>query len=472
MARPTTKASSLTPIVESLRPRIREVRYRLHLIRGSALAMVGLSVVLFFVFLALLGPTISPVEYEYTAEEKNSPPWSNSLIRLNGSALDISGAPWIGTAQYLRGWDELHRAGDPAKQGLGLYVRSDTVGDVLVIRRFGFAPKTDDITYVAVQIQSNSTEGAPGSFLNISVTWDNGGSWSDPQATSLRFSDIDGAWFTYEFTSATRWNASNLGDLNFAVRFVHEVDSMFSPGPIGIDVVSVVVRYSGPFHALGTTTDGEDVLTGLLSGAPISMRIGIIVVLSATLIGSLLGALSGYFGGALDEAVMRVTDVFLSIPGLILAMAVAAAIGRSLDNVMIALIVVYWPPYTRLVRGQTLSIRENTYIEAARASGGSELRVVTRHVMPNVLSPVIVQASLDMGSVVLVAAGLSFLGLGAQPGTPEWGLMVSRGFSFFPPAGQNWWQVTFAGFFIFMFVLGFNLFGDALRDILDPRIRR
>jgi peptide/nickel transport system permease protein len=325
---------------------------------------------------------------------------------------------------------------------------------------------------VAVQIQSNSTEGAPGSFLSISVTWDDGGNWSDPQATILRFWDQDGSWFTYEFTDATRWNASSLRDSNFAVRFVHEINSTFAPGPIGIDVVSVVVRYNGPFHALGTTTDGEDVLTGLLSGAPISMRIGIIVVVSATLIGSLLGALSGYFGGALDEIVMRVTDVFLSIPGLILAMAVAAAIGRSLDNVMIALIVVYWPPYTRLVRGQTLSIRENTYIEAARASGGSELRVVTRHVMPNALSPIIVQASLDMGSVVLVAAGLSFLGLGAQPGTPEWGLMVSRGFSFFPPAGQNWWQVTFAGFFIFMFVLGFNLFGDALRDILDPRIRR
>lgn len=471
MAGTPAKGSALTPIIESLRPHLREYRYRLHLIRGSALAMVGLGIVLFFVFLALFGPLISPVDYEYDAEEKNSPPWSQVAIRLNGSALDISG-PWIGTAQYLRGWDELQRTGDPTTKGLGLYVRSDTVGNVLEMRRFGFVPKTDDITYVGVLIQANSTEGAAGSYLNLSVTWDNGVTWSAPQATPLRFSDFDGAWFTYEFTDATDWNASSLTDANFAVRAVHEVDPPFAPGPIGIDVVAVVVRYNGPFHALGSTTDGEDVLAGLLMGAPISMRIGIIVVVSATLIGSLLGALAGYFGGALDEIVMRVTDVFLSIPGLILAMAVAAAIGRSLDNVMIALIVVYWPPYTRLVRGQTLSIRENTYIEAARASGASEMRVVTRHVMPNVLSPIIVQASLDMGSVVLVAAGLSFLGLGAQPGTPEWGLMVSRGFSFFPPAGQNWWQVTFSGFFIFMFVLGFNLFGDAMRDILDPRIRR
>jgi len=242
-----------------------------------------------------------------------------------------------------------------------------------------------------------------------------------------------------------------------------------TPGGVSIDILKVVVQFRGTYHVLGTTVDGEDVLTGLLLGARISVRIGILVVVVATLIGSLLGAMSGYFGGPLDELIMRVTDVFLSIPGLILAMAVAAALGRNLDNIVYALILVYWPPYTRLVRGQALSVRENLYIEAARATGASELRVVTRHVLPNTLAPITVQASLDIGSVVLVAAGLSFLGLGAQAGTPEWGLMVSRGFAFFP---ANWWQVTFSGLMIFLFVLGFNLVGDGARDILDPRLRR
>jgi peptide/nickel transport system permease protein len=237
-----------------------------------------------------------------------------------------------------------------------------------------------------------------------------------------------------------------------------------------VDAIRVTVVFQGDWHALGTTTSGEDVLTGVILGARISVRIGVIVVFVATLIGSILGALAGYFGGPLDELVMRITDVFLSIPGLILALAVAAALGHSLDNVMYALIIVYWPPYTRLVRGQALSVRENLYIEASRATGASEMRVVTRHVLPNAISPILVQSSLDAGSVVLVAAGLSFLGIGAQPGTPEWGLMVSTGFTFFPY--PNWWQVTFSGLMIFLFVLGFNLLGDGVRDILDPRLRR
>jgi len=211
------------------------------------------------------------------------------------------------------------------------------------------------------------------------------------------------------------------------------------------------------------------VISGLLLGARISIRIGLIAVGVTVLIGALLGAFSGYFGGPWDELIMRITDVFLSIPGLILALAVAAALGRSLDTVLYALIVVSWPVYTRLVRGQTLSVRENAFIEAAKASGASDFRIVFRHILPNTRAPILVQASLDVGTIVLVAAGLSFLGLGAQPGTPEWGLMVSRGFTFFP---RNWWQVSFSGLMIFLFVLGFNLLGDGLRDIFDPRIRR
>lgn len=451
----STRPSVFDALGAELQPRLKEWRYSLHLLRNSLLAMVGLIIVLVFVVLAIVGPSIAPYSYTYNSQEKNAPPMTRPLVTRDDAGLDFSGTGWNNT-QWMAVND-------------GLYARSESVGDRLIVRRFDFEVYTDFIAYVAVRVQENSTLGAPGSYLAISVSWDNGTTWSDPQDTILRYSDVDDYIQELDFSSATSWTKAKLSEGNFALRVVHEADPTFGVGPIGVDLLRVVVRFQGIYHALGTTVDGEDVLSGLLMGAPISMRIGIIVVVIATLIGSLLGAMSGYFGGAVDELIMRITDIFLSIPGLILAMAVAAALGRNLDNVMYALIVVWWPAYTRLVRGQALSVRENTYIEAARASGASEMRVVTRHILPNTLSPILVQASLDIGSVVLVAAGLSFLGLGAQPGTPEWGLMVSRGFNFFP---QNWWQVTFSGLTIFFFVLGFNLLGDGVRDITDPRLRR
>lgn len=441
--------------MDEIRPRLKEARYSLHLLRKSLLAMIGLGTVLFFLALAVLGPFLSPMPFVYNDREKNSPPGGKPLVLANQSALDVSGAGWNHTEWLAREDD--------------LYARSDTIGNALELRRFPFDVYGEPIAFVGVNVQVNSSQGEPGSVLDISVSWDNGTSWSAPQRTILHFSD-DEVWFLHDFTNSTPWTAAKLNTTNFVVRITHVLDPLYSTaGGIGVDIVRGVVRFRGEYHYLGTTVDGEDVLTGLLLGAAISVRIGILVVVAAMIVGSLLGALSGYYGGAADELVMRITDVFLSIPGLILAMAIAAALGRNLDNIVYALIIVYWPPYTRLVRGQALSVRENLYIEAARATGASELRVVTRHVLPNTLAPITVQASLDIGSVVLVAAGLSFLGLGAQPGTPEWGLMVARGFAFFP---NNWWQVTFSGLMIFLFVLGFNLLGDGARDILDPRLRR
>lgn len=418
--------------------------------------MFGLGIVLGFLILAVVAPVLAPMAFEYHDSEKNSPPGGKPLVLTNQSALDVTGGNWTRT-EWLARED-------------GLYSHSAAVGNVLILRRFSFGIYGTPIEFVGVPVQVNSSQGEPGSVLEVSLSWDNGQSWSAPQRTPLRFSDDDDAWFLLDFTNATTWTAAKLGPTNLIVRVTHVLQPPFSiGGGIGIDVLRMVVRFRGDYHFLGTTVDGEDVLTGLLLGTQISVRIGLIVVVVATIIGSLLGAISGYYGGAIDELVMRITDVFLAIPGLILAMAIAAALGRNLDNIVYALIIVYWPAYTRLVRGQALSVRENLYIEAARATGASELRVVTRHVLPNTLAPIMVQASLDIGSVVLVAAGLSFLGLGAQPGTPEWGLMVSRGFDHFP---NNWWQVTFSGLMIFLFVLGFNLLGDGARDILDPRLRR
>jgi peptide/nickel transport system permease protein len=221
-------------------------------------------------------------------------------------------------------------------------------------------------------------------------------------------------------------------------------------------------------HLCGTDTAGRDIFSRIVYGSRISIQIGVTVVSLAAVFGSLVGLFSGYIGGKFDEVVMRLTDVFFSIPYLILAMAIAAALGPNLVNAMLSLAIVWWPIYARLTRAQALLIRESTYIEAARGLGASNLRIIFRHVLPNSFSPLIVQASLDFGNAVMFAAALSFIGLGAQPPTPEWGAMISMGKNYLR---ESWWYPTFPGLAIFITVLGFNLIGDGIRDITDPRMK-
>jgi peptide/nickel transport system permease protein len=222
-------------------------------------------------------------------------------------------------------------------------------------------------------------------------------------------------------------------------------------------------------HPFGTDDYGRDIFSMVVYGSQTSFRICITVVAISTLIGLILGGIAGYFGGIIDETLMRITDVFLAIPYLILAMAVAAALGRSIDHIMEAMIIVWWPTYARLIRGQVLSVREQQFVEAARSIGASNSRILIRHIFPNSFAPLLVEITLDLGAVLLVAAGLSFIGLGASPGTAEWGLMISSGRIHMFHA---WWYVTFPGLAILLVVLGFNLLGDGLRDVTDPKLRR
>jgi peptide/nickel transport system permease protein len=222
-------------------------------------------------------------------------------------------------------------------------------------------------------------------------------------------------------------------------------------------------------HWFGTDHVGRDILSRLVIGARVSLLAGLTVIVMAVLIGTLLGALAGYFGGWIETVIMRVTDVFLTIPDLILAMAFAAALGPGLRNVMIAVSLVWWPGYCRLVRANVISLRNAQFAEAAEAVGSSKLRILFRHILPNAFPTVLVKASMDIGFAVLTTASLGFIGLGTQPPTPDWGQMVSEGRKYLRDA---WWYSTFPGMAILLTVIATNLLGDGLRDVFDPRGRK
>jgi peptide/nickel transport system permease protein len=243
---------------------------------------------------------------------------------------------------------------------------------------------------------------------------------------------------------------------------------LVSRDPLAQDLTQ---RLSAPSrdHLFGTDSLGRDIFTRVIHGARISVVAGASVVTGATAFGILAGVFAGWNGGWWDETLMRITDMFLAFPSLILAMAISAILRPNLTNALLAIAVTSWPVYARIARAQVLSLRAREFIEAARAEGARETRILARHLVPNALAPILVQATLDVGNIILISAGLSFIGFGAQPPTPEWGLMVSEGRRFLM---EQWWIATFPAIAILFLVLGFNLVGDGVRDLLDPRLRK
>jgi peptide/nickel transport system permease protein len=222
-------------------------------------------------------------------------------------------------------------------------------------------------------------------------------------------------------------------------------------------------------HYFGTDKMGRDVYSRVLMGTGLALKVGTVIIVLAATIGVILGAIAGYFGRWADEIIMRVTDIFLTVPALVLAIAITAALGKGITNVMIGISLVWWPGFARLTRSLVLSLKQESFVEAANGIGASDFRILFRHILPNALSPIIVKMSTDFGFAVLTAAALGFIGLGAQPPTPEWGAMINDGRGYFP---GEWWIATFPGIAIFIVVFSWNLLGDGLRDILDPRSRR
>lgn len=237
--------------------------------------------------------------------------------------------------------------------------------------------------------------------------------------------------------------------------------------PIGIDLKNKLVEPSAQ-HVFGTDDMGRDVLSRVLAGTKVSLLSAFIIISISMIFGTIVGMIAGYSGGWVDDILMRLTDIFLAFPAFILAMAISATLGASLQNALIAISTVWWPWYARLVRGQVLSIRKLEYVQAAESVGVKPARIIFRHILPNAFGPVIVQGTLDVGNAILLTSSLSFIGLGAQPPTPEWGAMVSVGRLYFL---SYWWVPTMPGLAILICVVGFNLLGDAIRDFFDVRQR-
>ncbi|MCW2235713.1 nickel transporter permease [Azospirillum canadense] len=235
--------------------------------------------------------------------------------------------------------------------------------------------------------------------------------------------------------------------------------------PLAQDLGQRLLPPSGA-HWLGTDAFGRDILSRILYGSRLTLMIVLLVAVTAPVAGLLIGTVAGYLGGWVDTVLMRVTDIFLAFPKLILALAFVSALGPGIENAIIAIAITSWPPYTRIARAETITIRKSDFISAVRLQGASKARIILGHVVPLCSSSLIVRVTLDMAGIILTAAGLGFLGLGAQPPAPEWGAMIATGRQY---VLEQWWVATMPGIAIFVVSLGFNLLGDGLRDVLDPK---
>ncbi len=288
----------------------------------------------------------------------------------------------------------------------------------------------------------------------------------DPNPASRRQARLGQAWMGW-----LRMRRNPLAMIGLSITVLLLLVAAFAPwlaphDPITQSLPNRLMPPLSPGHLMGTDDFGRDILSRIIYGSRITLTIIVLFTLTAPVFGLLVGTVAGYFGGWTDEILMRITDIFLAFPKLILALALVSVLGPGFQNAVLAIAITSWSPYARVARAETLTVRNSDYIASIRLQGASSLRIILGHVIPMCLPSVIIRATLDMAGVILIAAGLGFLGLGVQPPMPEWGQMISAGRKYL---FEQWWVATMPGLAIFVVSLGFNLLGDGLRDVLDPR---
>lgn len=289
---------------------------------------------------------------------------------------------------------------------------------------------------------------------------------TDPNPTSRRQARLGQMWLAWLRLRRNPLAMTGLVIITLLLAMAAFAPLFATHDPVTQNLSQRLLPPGTPGHWLGTDDFGRDIWSRIVYGARITLYIVALVALTAPVLGLLIGTVAGYFGGWVDTVLMRVTDIFLAFPRLILALALVAVLGPGIFNAVLAIALTAWPPYARVARAETLTVRSSDYIAAVRLQGAGSGRIIWGHVVPMCLPSVIIRVTLDMAGVILIAAGLGFLGLGAQPPLPEWGLMISTGRKFL---FEQWWVATMPGLAIFIVSLGFNLLGDGLRDVLDPR---
>lgn len=293
------------------------------------------------------------------------------------------------------------------------------------------------------------------------------GQWlTEPNPTSRRQAKLGQMWLAWLRLRRNRLAMSGLVIVMMLLALAAFAPLFATHDPYVQNLSQRLLPPLTPSHLLGTDDFGRDIWSRIVYGARITLYIVALVALTAPILGLLIGTVAGYFGGLVDEVLMRITDIFLAFPRLILALALVAVLGPGIINAVLAIALTAWPPYARVARAETLTVRNADYIGAVRLQGAGSGRIIWGHIIPMCLPSVIIRVTLDMAGVILIAAGLGFLGLGVQPPLPEWGLMISSGRKFL---FEQWWVATMPGLAIFIVSLGFNLLGDGLRDVLDPR---
>jgi peptide/nickel transport system permease protein len=287
------------------------------------------------------------------------------------------------------------------------------------------------------------------------------------QPTSRHQARLGRAYVIWRRFSANRLALAGLGIIVLLILVAIFADLLAPHNPVQGDLMNARLLPPGTSgYLLGTDDQGRDILSRLIHGSRLTLFVVVLVAIIAAPVGLIIGTVSGYAGGWVDAVLMRITDIFLAFPKLVLALALVAALGPGIENAVLAIAVTSWPPYARIARAETMTFRHSEFISAVRLMGASPFRIVFRHVMPLCLSSLIVRVTLDMAGIILTAAGLGFLGLGAQPPLPEWGAMIASGRRFIL---DQWWVAAMPGAAILIVSLGFNLLGDGLRDALDPK---